>query len=407
LLMAGHAPMPEPGFASALYFRVAGDQASGRRAVTWALGPGTDLRQLALVFDWCQDLLSPAQSRGLATKLAKGIEQTSRDRSVSATRSRVLAALALADHLQEVSQRELERVIQTWWRGEIAPALKSGRDVIRRDDFYPLYEMLHAVRDNVNIDLRESALPFFKMLPIYDLVSYYPAAFPAPEGEYRIPAAKEAGEPDVRRATLARAAELAIVPYDTNAPESQLLQGWLMHDNFLLRGTLGTPYEFMWANPYHPGLSYYLAPLVFHDELFGRLFIRSSWDESARWLGFYDGALQLFEDGNVTVLNPQLAAEPMSLDTAVVFFGKNAQKFQTILNEEEEVFVLGLKPRRMYQIEVDDEEMSEGDTDAGGILELKLPHKVQIGVRIREAGPATQKARKLVTGYSTGGASPR
>jgi hypothetical protein len=117
--------------------------------------------------------------------------------------------------------------------------------------------------------------------------------------------------------------------------------------------------------------------------------------------------LQLFEDGNVTVLNPQLAAEPMSLDTAVVFFGKNAQKFQTILNEEEEVFVLGLKPRRMYQIEVDDEEMSEGDTDAGGILELKLPHKVQIGVRIREAGPATQKARKLVTGYSTGGASPR
>src|SRR5882724_4140844 len=66
LLMAGHAPMPEPGFASALFYRVAGDQPSGRAAVTWALGPGTDLRQLALVFDWCQDLLSPAQSRALA-----------------------------------------------------------------------------------------------------------------------------------------------------------------------------------------------------------------------------------------------------------------------------------------------------------------------------------------------------
>src|SRR2546429_7029556 len=52
LLMAGHAPMPEPGFAAALYYRVAQDQDSGRRAVTWALGLGTDLRQLALVFDW-------------------------------------------------------------------------------------------------------------------------------------------------------------------------------------------------------------------------------------------------------------------------------------------------------------------------------------------------------------------
>src|SRR5713101_953973 len=136
LLMAGHAPMPEPAFADALYYRVAQDQKSGRSAVTWALGSGTDLRsatdlrQLALVFDWCQELLAPAQSRTLAAKLTKGIEQTGRDRSISAARSRVLAAIALADHKQEVSEHELERVIQNWWRGEIAPALQAGRDVI-------------------------------------------------------------------------------------------------------------------------------------------------------------------------------------------------------------------------------------------------------------------------------------
>src|SRR5438046_1478985 len=164
LLTAGHAPMPEPGLAGALYYRIAGDQASGRAAVTWALGTGTDLRQIALVFDWCQDLLSPVQSRAIAAKLAKGIEQTGRHRS-----------------------------------------------------------------------------------------------FPAPEGEYRLPASKGGGEPDVRRAIMSRAAELAMVPFDTNAPSSQILQGWLMHDNFLLRSTLGAPYEFLWANPYHPGLSYYLA----------------------------------------------------------------------------------------------------------------------------------------------------
>ncbi|PYT33200.1 MAG: hypothetical protein DMG58_08140 [Acidobacteria bacterium] len=395
LLTAGHAPMPEPGLAGALYYRIAGDQASGRAAVTWALGTGTDLRQIALVFDWCQDLLSPVQSRAIAAKLAK----------MAALRSRALAAVALADHLQAVSERELERVIQGRWRGEIAPELQRGRDVIPHDDYYPLYEMLHAVRDNLNIDLRESAPEYFKALPIYDLVSYYPATFPAPEGEYRIPASKGGGEPDVRRAIMSRAAELAMVPFDTNAPSSQILQGWLMHDNFLLRSTLGAPYEFLWANPYHPGLSYYLAPLVFHDENLGRLFIRSSWDESARWLGYFDGELQLFENGNVTVLNAQLAAEPMSLDTAVVFFGKNAQKFQTILNEDEEVFVLGLTPRRTYQVEVDDEEMIEGDTDTGGILELKLPHKVQIGVRLHDVRAATPKPRRSAQDDGAGGAS--
>src|SRR5215469_15724862 len=49
LLMAGKAPMPEPGFAEALYYQIAGDSASGQQAVKWALGPGADLRQLALV----------------------------------------------------------------------------------------------------------------------------------------------------------------------------------------------------------------------------------------------------------------------------------------------------------------------------------------------------------------------
>ena len=48
-------------------------------------------------------------------------------------------------------------------------------------------------------------------------------------------------------------------------------------------------------------------------------------------------------------------------------------------------FVLGLKPRTTYQIEVDDQEMAEGNTDSGGILELKLPRKMQTGVRIHEA----------------------
>src|ERR1051326_3399141 len=50
-LMAGKAPMPETGFAQALYYQVSGDAEAGKQAVRWALGPASDLRQLALVFD--------------------------------------------------------------------------------------------------------------------------------------------------------------------------------------------------------------------------------------------------------------------------------------------------------------------------------------------------------------------
>src|ERR1700689_1381901 len=52
-LGAGGSPMPEAGVAQALYYQVSGKVAASRKALEWALsGPATDLRQLALVFDW-------------------------------------------------------------------------------------------------------------------------------------------------------------------------------------------------------------------------------------------------------------------------------------------------------------------------------------------------------------------
>jgi len=387
-LLVGKAPMPEPGFAKALFYRVADHQETGKEAVAWALNTArenspADLRQMAIVFDWCQDLLSGAQSQALAAKLRRGSLAAARSHALPAIRSRLLAAIALEG---DGSRKELEQILTRWWQSQTAPALKSGRNPIPRDDTYALMEILHAVRDTLNIDLRDSAPAFFKTLPIFHLVSYYPAVYPAPENEFRIPAAKGSSDPDLRHAALSRAAELSMVAYDTNAPESQVLQGWLLHDHFLMRGTFGITYEFLWANPYQPGLSYYHVPLVFHDDLNGRLFVRSSWEDSATWLGFFDGELQLFRDGKVTVLNPQLTSGPLSLEEAVVFFGNNARKFRVLLNAEEQVFVLGLKPRQKYDVEVDDEGIREERTDPGGILALKLPHKIEIGVRMKESG---------------------
>ncbi|MEO7648869.1 MAG: hypothetical protein ABIZ80_00240, partial [Bryobacteraceae bacterium] len=380
----GKAPMPELGFALALYYQASEDAAIGKQAVQWALSPkSNDLRQLSLVFDWCQPLLTEEQSKTLAAKLEKGIAASAKDQSIPAARNRTLAAIALAGHLPKVSAEETERVVRSWWRGYMVPALKGGRNVVPREHVYALFELLHAVRDNVNLDLRDPVPGFFKGLPIFHLLSYYPATFAAPEGEYRIPVRKGGAEPDPIMAATSRAAELCMVAYDTNAPETQVLQGWLMHDVFLLRGTFGITYEFLWANPYQPGLSYYHVPLSFHDDMFGRLFVRSSWEEGATWFGYFDGEMQLFQDGRPTVLNPQLVTKPIELDEALIMFGSYAEKFKVKLKKDEVLFVIALKARQAYEIEVDDEEMREEIADPGGILSVKLPAEVEVGVRIR------------------------
>src|ERR1035441_6110702 len=184
----------------------------------------------------------------------------------------------------------------------MVPALRGGKSVVARDDAYALWELLHAVRDNTNLDLRESVPQFFKDFPIEHLLSHYPATYDAAENQYRIGITRKTGEPDLRAAALSRAAELAMVALDVNGAESQVLQGWLMHDHFMLRGTYGAPYEFLWANPYQPGLSYYHVPLIYHNANFGKLFVRSSWDEDAEWFGYFDGVIQMFAQGRPTPL---------------------------------------------------------------------------------------------------------
>jgi len=390
-LVAGGAPMPERGFAQALYYQISGNQAAGKEAIAFALSAGSDLRQQALVFDWCQDLLSEGQSRDLAARLEKAIASAPSDESVSVARSRALAAVALFDHVPKTPQRELERIVHTWWEGKTVPALKSGRSVVPRDDAYALLELLHVLRDNTNSDLRDNFPRFFKDFPIEHLLSYYPLPFQGPDSEYYIGAMHKPADPDLRLATLSRAAELAMVAYDTNAPESQVLQGWLMHDRFILKGTFGVTYEFLWANPYQPGLSYYHVPLVYYNADFGRLFVRSSWEDTAKWFGYFDGVMQVFEEGRVMAVNPQRTTAPIEMHEALICLGQTAKKFRIRLDEEDAIFIVGLVPRRAYQVEIDDEEMFESVADPGGILALDAPRGKDIGIRIVEVPPSGSK----------------
>ena len=147
----------------------------------------------------------------------------------------------------------------------------------------------------------------------------------------------------------------------------------------------GAPYEFLWANPYQPGLSYYQLPLVFHDPNSGALFVRSGWDEDADWFGLYAGEAELFHDGHVTVVNQGASGsstpKPLHLGDASVIFGR--VPFQFSMDDGGTLLVIGLKPGQKYLVETDDEEMREVSTDRAGTLRSAIPG----GPRGRRPGP--------------------
>ncbi|MBI4905656.1 MAG: hypothetical protein HY820_18635 [Acidobacteria bacterium] len=385
VLVRGKSDMSEPGFAYALFYLASEDAAIGKIAVQWALGAGADLRQLALVFDWCNPLLTESQSKILAAKIVKAMEREAKLETVSAVRNRVLAAAALADHVPDLPERTLREVFRNWWLAKLVPAIRKDRNALAREDGYPLLELMHVYKDCYAFDMRDNALTFFRDFPIYRAITYYPASFPAEDAIYHVPQYKGLGDPSVTEAALSRATDLSIVAFDGNTLEHQFLQGWLIQDRYIMRSAFAAPYEFLWANPYQPGLSYHHLPVFYHDTKAGILVLRSSWEEDAVWLSYYHGEMELFMDGKRTGLKPRGIQEPLQIGDHVVMVGEEEMKWSLNLDGNTRYFILGLKPDARYEIEVDDEEMREVKTDAGGILSLHFPASSNVGVLLRES----------------------
>ena len=95
-LMQSGAPLPEPGLAWALHYRVTHQNPSGRKAIEWAL-TGEDLRQLAVVYDWCLPLLSAPEKDRLEAKLKAGLAKPGTD--IQQQDARALAAVGTTGRL--------------------------------------------------------------------------------------------------------------------------------------------------------------------------------------------------------------------------------------------------------------------------------------------------------------------
>lgn len=371
-LMQSGAPVAEPGFAWALHYRITKQNASGRKAIEWALG-SEDVRQVSLVYDWCLTLLTPAEADRVTTRLKAALAKpgtTIREQS-----SRALAAIALADGLPDAGDGAL-REIAGWWRKQPTTA---------REDLYPLLELLHTIRDNTKVDLRQGQAEYFTSLPLEYVAAFYPAPFPGPDNDFRIPVYKSSGEPNLDAAARARAAGLAMAALDTNAVNYQFVQGMLMNDRFVMRGSLGAPYEFLWANPYQPGLAYQTLPLVFHDAARGTLFARTSWDDDATWVGYVEGELQLFRNNGIQTIRPGTAIAPLKVGNALLTRPTDPALVRVHLDAGM-LIVLGLKPNAEYGVEIEDRELDFQTTDAAGTLVVDAGEETDAGVWIRPHG---------------------
>lgn len=76
---------------------------------------------------------------------------------------------------------------------------------------------------------------------------------------------------------------LALVAENPNLPNTQFLQSWVLQSDQMIREGPGVGYEFFWADPYLPGVSYQnMDPWIYTN---ARLFARTDWTVHACWIG--------------------------------------------------------------------------------------------------------------------------
>jgi hypothetical protein len=238
---------PERGFELALYYAVTHDEKRGKEAIGWALAHRCDRRQTALVLDWCGALLSEADRQQLASATC---DPTSHN-----------VAVETRDALFTRVVREGEEDTDHW--KDLISWLQQG-NFQNAGGLYAACEYLSALRSTQHLDPRTEAREFFAALPAEMLLALRPEEVEHPNWMTHI-------------------AALALVSLDPNLQQSQFLQAWAMQTQQLLRDGPGVAYEFLWADPYLPGIAYdNLDPWIYDSN--GRLFARTSWDSNACWV---------------------------------------------------------------------------------------------------------------------------
>ena len=99
----------------------------GGSAIRSVLEGKPDGYQMALVYDWCQEILTEPEKKKLEAALQKAMDAPGK--TLEAARNRLLAAMVLE------SEPGVRRFIEQDWKPRIAD-LRAGRNAISREEIF-------------------------------------------------------------------------------------------------------------------------------------------------------------------------------------------------------------------------------------------------------------------------------
>ena len=148
--------------------------------------------------------------------------------------------------------------LSTAWRGGTGLAEDPQQ-------LYALCEIFEVVRENTATICDADHLQVFENLPSEYLLSLHPSA---------------TGQADMAGSSG------GAWPYgiDPNLASAQFVQGWAMEDPRVIREGPGIAFEFLWADPYLPGLSFYNLDPWATIRMPDLLYARTSWEPDSCWI---------------------------------------------------------------------------------------------------------------------------
>jgi hypothetical protein len=245
----------ERGFELALFYAVTGDERKGSEAVRWAKDHPCERRQVALVRDWCATLLSREAPQASCPETNDG--------SLSALRDQLFLNAASGEDTEAEVEHDKKILVDKVRTGNFDDP----------KELYAAFEYLSAARTVERTDLREEDPRLFSSLPIELLLNLKPKELDHPDWHTHI-------------------AALALVSLDPNLDSSQFLQAWAIEDRQTIHDGEGLAYEFLWADPYLPGVGYQNLDPWLYDPDRGMLVGRTNWSPSACWIRITSGKVE-------------------------------------------------------------------------------------------------------------------
>jgi hypothetical protein len=120
----------------------------------------------------------------------------------------------------------------------------------------------------------------------------------------------------------------------------------------------------------------------------GRLFVRSTWEDDATWLGYSDGEFQICDNDGVRLVQSLL--KPLRLADMLLVPAAEATTFRLDGSGLSHLFLLGLRPGTDYELRIGDAKPVRDSSDPGGTLHIMMEGETGVLIRLKDLAPASK-----------------